>query len=82
MMEVASFLKYVDLYLTSERGRFYVGHPVVCVTKNEFRCIAEHTFGNDVDVHSDIGPSFTNRMYMTLRRNYESLEKLLNSFFF
>jgi hypothetical protein len=26
MLEMASFLKYVDLYLTSEWGRFYVGH--------------------------------------------------------
>jgi hypothetical protein len=29
MLEIASFLKYVDLYLTSEWGRFYVGHPVL-----------------------------------------------------
>jgi hypothetical protein len=29
MLEMASFLRYVDLYLTSEWGRFYVGHPVV-----------------------------------------------------
>jgi hypothetical protein len=29
MLEMASFLKYVDLYLTSEWGRFYVGHPVL-----------------------------------------------------
>jgi hypothetical protein len=28
MLEMASFLKYVDMYLTSEWGRFYVGHPV------------------------------------------------------
>jgi hypothetical protein len=28
MLEMASFLKYVGLYLTSEWGRFYVGHPV------------------------------------------------------
>jgi hypothetical protein len=28
MLEMASFLKYVDLYLTSEWGRFYVGHPI------------------------------------------------------
>jgi hypothetical protein len=28
MLEMASFLKYVDLYLTSEWGRFYVGQPV------------------------------------------------------
>jgi hypothetical protein len=27
MLEMA-FLKYVDLYLRSKRGRFYVGHPV------------------------------------------------------
>jgi hypothetical protein len=26
-LEMASFLKYVDLYLTSEWVRFYVGHP-------------------------------------------------------
>jgi hypothetical protein len=26
MLEMASFIKYVDLYLTSEWGRFYVGH--------------------------------------------------------
>jgi hypothetical protein len=29
MLETASFLKYVDLYLTSELGWFYVGHPVL-----------------------------------------------------
>jgi hypothetical protein len=29
MLEMASLLRYVDLYLTSEWGRFYVGHPVV-----------------------------------------------------
>jgi hypothetical protein len=29
MLEMASFLKYVDFYLTSEWGQFYVGHPVV-----------------------------------------------------
>jgi hypothetical protein len=29
VLEMASFLKYVDLYLTSEWGRFYVGHPVI-----------------------------------------------------
>jgi hypothetical protein len=29
MLEIASFLKYVDLYLTSERGRFYLGHSVL-----------------------------------------------------
>jgi hypothetical protein len=28
MLEMASFLQYVDLYLTSEWGRFYVGHSV------------------------------------------------------
>jgi hypothetical protein len=28
MLEIASFLRYIDLYLTSEWGRFYVGHPV------------------------------------------------------
>jgi hypothetical protein len=28
MLEMASFLKYVYLHLTSEWGRFYVGHPV------------------------------------------------------
>jgi hypothetical protein len=28
MLEMTSFLRYVDLYLTSEWGRFYVGHPV------------------------------------------------------
>jgi hypothetical protein len=30
ILEMASFLKHVDLYLTSEWGRFYVGHAVVC----------------------------------------------------
>jgi hypothetical protein len=29
MLEMASFLKYVNLYLTSEWGRFHVGHSVV-----------------------------------------------------
>jgi hypothetical protein len=28
MLEMVSFLKYVDFYLTNEWGRFYVGHPV------------------------------------------------------
>jgi hypothetical protein len=28
MLEMASFLKYVDLYLTSKWSRFYVGHSV------------------------------------------------------
>jgi hypothetical protein len=28
MLEMASFLRYVYLYLTSEWGRFYVGHLV------------------------------------------------------
>jgi hypothetical protein len=28
MLEMASFLKYVDLYLTSEWDRFYVWHSV------------------------------------------------------
>jgi hypothetical protein len=32
MLEMASFLKYVDLYLTSEWGRFYMGHPVLLST--------------------------------------------------
>jgi hypothetical protein len=31
-LEMASFLKYVYLYLKSEWGRFYVGHPIVCVS--------------------------------------------------
>jgi hypothetical protein len=29
MLEMASFLKYVDWYLTSEWGRLNVGHPVL-----------------------------------------------------
>jgi hypothetical protein len=29
MLEMASFLKCVDLYLTSEWSRFYVGYSVV-----------------------------------------------------
>jgi hypothetical protein len=28
MLEMASFLRYVDLYLTSEWGRFYVGRLI------------------------------------------------------
>jgi hypothetical protein len=28
MLEVAPFLRYVDLYLRSGWGRFYVGHSV------------------------------------------------------
>jgi hypothetical protein len=28
MLEMASLLKYVDLYLTSKWGGFYVGHPI------------------------------------------------------
>jgi hypothetical protein len=39
MLEMASFLKYVDLYLTSEWGRFYVGHPVPsCCMAYDMRC--------------------------------------------
>jgi hypothetical protein len=40
MLEMASFLKYVDLYLTSEWGRFYVGHPVLshCCLYTEENC--------------------------------------------
>jgi hypothetical protein len=34
MMEIASFLKYVDLYLSSEWGRFYVGHSVLSTLEN------------------------------------------------
>jgi hypothetical protein len=29
MLEMTSFLRYVDLYLTSVWGRFYVGHSVL-----------------------------------------------------
>jgi hypothetical protein len=29
MLEMASFLKYVDSYLTSEWGRLYMGHSVL-----------------------------------------------------
>jgi hypothetical protein len=45
MLEMASFLKYVDLYLTSEWSRFYAGHPVLSAsvkyTKEhiQIRCI-------------------------------------------
>jgi hypothetical protein len=28
MLEMASFLKYVELHLTSEWGQFHVGHSV------------------------------------------------------
>jgi hypothetical protein len=35
MLEMASFLKYVDLYLTSAWGRFYVGHPVFASPKRD-----------------------------------------------
>jgi hypothetical protein len=33
------FLEYVDLYLSSEWGRFYVGHPVVVFTLQKTHCI-------------------------------------------
>jgi hypothetical protein len=33
MFEMASFLKYADLYLTSEWGRFYEGHPIFSCTR-------------------------------------------------
>jgi hypothetical protein len=36
VLEMASILRCVDLYLTSEWGRFYVGHPVF-----EVRALAE-----------------------------------------
>jgi hypothetical protein len=31
MLEMASFLKYVDLYITSEWGQFYLWHSVSSV---------------------------------------------------
>jgi hypothetical protein len=31
MLEISCFFKYADLYLTSECGRFYVGHSVYCL---------------------------------------------------
>jgi hypothetical protein len=31
ILEMTSFLKYIDLYLTSEWGRFYVGHPIYVI---------------------------------------------------
>jgi hypothetical protein len=31
MLEMASCLKHVDLYLVSESGRFYVEHPVLII---------------------------------------------------
>jgi hypothetical protein len=36
MLEMAFFLKYVDLYLTSEWGRFYLRHPVQWKASNYF----------------------------------------------
>jgi hypothetical protein len=33
MLEMASFLKYVDLYFKSEWGRFYVGYAVLVHAK-------------------------------------------------
>jgi hypothetical protein len=41
MLEMASFLKYVDLYLTSECGPFYVGHPVFTHLHKQ---VLEHIF--------------------------------------
>jgi hypothetical protein len=38
LLEMASFLKYVDLYLTSEWGEFYVGHSVFCRIKSWRAC--------------------------------------------
>jgi hypothetical protein len=38
MLEMASFLKYVDLYLMSEWDRFYMGHPVqLMMIINEYK---------------------------------------------
>jgi hypothetical protein len=28
MFEMTAFLRYIDLYLTNEWGRFYVGHSI------------------------------------------------------
>jgi hypothetical protein len=55
MLEMIFFLKYVDLYLTSEWGRFYVGHPVFheavkgrCMAASEdFGGIILHKFTTD-----------------------------------
>jgi hypothetical protein len=49
MLEMASFLKYVDLYLTSEWGRFYVGHPIqrvskeICLELSRTKSVADHS---------------------------------------
>jgi hypothetical protein len=37
MLEMASFLKYVDMYLKSEWGRYYVGHLVVTAVRENIR---------------------------------------------
>jgi hypothetical protein len=43
MLKMASFLKYVDLYLTSECGRFYVGHSVFLYLQKTW-CYIDSTF--------------------------------------
>jgi hypothetical protein len=40
MLEMASFFKYVDLYLTSEWGRFHAGHSVYLRTSTRSWMIA------------------------------------------
>jgi hypothetical protein len=53
MLEMASFLKYVDLYVTSEWGRFYVGNPV-CNTLRRDKIFVGKEKGNDNSVDQDV----------------------------
>jgi hypothetical protein len=56
-LEMACFLKYVDLYLTSEGGRFYVGHTVLPV----YGHILITWAADIVDCHKSEGCDVTDR---------------------
>jgi hypothetical protein len=50
-------LKYVDLYLTSEWGRFYVGHPVVLSAGFNVSEFIENRNGSDSVVSESLRKS-------------------------
>jgi hypothetical protein len=40
MLEMVCFPKYVDLYLTSDWGRFYVVHPIYILHISLYRAVS------------------------------------------
>jgi hypothetical protein len=50
MLEMASFLRYVDLYLRSECGRFYLGHSILCEMYGDIPHAHTHTHTHTANV--------------------------------